>query len=96
MSTDDAKEAYSALSRMFKEFEANLDDGEYVGVSGVGPNSREFVVQQVSRVDNFVRIVGADDEDQFHQLIFAPSQVSLSLFAHRYAGKRQPIGFHQE
>ena len=96
MNLVEAREAYSALSKMFKEFEANLEDGEYVAVSGVGPNSREFMVQQVSRVENLVRIVGADDDDQFHELIFAPSQISLSLFAHKYVGNRDPIGFHQE
>jgi hypothetical protein len=96
MHIQEARDAYDALSRLLKDFEKNLEQDEYVGISGVGPNSREFIAQSVYRVQNLVMVVGTDLDDNFHQLIFAPGQIAVSVFAQRCDVARTPIGFHQE
>lgn len=96
MEFEEAKDAYTALSRMLTEFEKNLEENEHVGVSGIGPSAREFIVSTILRYRNLIQIVGTDRDDDFCQIIFSPDQIALNVFVIRHEGPRQRVGFHQE
>ena len=91
-----AEQTLDELTRIVREMENNLKDGEAICVSGMGPNCAEFFLQKFGTRGNLVILIGDADDSRFEELIFAPDQVAVRMFTAKRSGKRQPVGFFAE